>query len=180
MTEFRALISTDGYTRLAELKDADTLAGLVNHADFTANNTVITRNNAGEVAALPLATNTVLANVGSGVTALPLTDLKTALQVPTRSVDSARTGAITAVASTIHPVDTRATAATISPPAVPTAGMWFTVVDAYASALSHSITVDFDGANQPHYGVLGNAVIATNGAVKTFTYINGTIGWVVQ
>jgi len=180
MTELRALVSIDGYTRLAELKDDDTLARVVNHADFTANNTVVVKNNAGAITAVSLASTTVLANIGAGLAAVPLADLKTALQVPARTVDAVRTGAVTAAPNTIHPIDVRAVAATINPPEVPTADMWFTVVDAYASAALHNITIAFDDANQLYYGAAGNAVITSNGSVKTFTYINGTIGWVVQ
>lgn len=62
------------FTGFSELKAGDTLAGLVNHADFSPNSLVFA-DAAGAVAAVVLPDNTVLGNTGAGPTSLTMATL---------------------------------------------------------------------------------------------------------
>ena len=61
-------------TGLTQLKTGDTLAGVVNHADFSPNSLMFA-NSGGTVAAVVLPDNTVLGNTGSGPTSLTMATL---------------------------------------------------------------------------------------------------------
>lgn len=61
-------------TALTQLKTGDTLAGIVNHADFSPNSLMFA-DSGGAVAAVVLPDNTVLGNTGSGPTSLTMATL---------------------------------------------------------------------------------------------------------
>jgi hypothetical protein len=61
-------------TGLTQLKTGDTLAGVVNHTDFSPNS-VMFADSVGVVAAAVLPENTVLGNTGSGITSLTMATL---------------------------------------------------------------------------------------------------------
>lgn len=67
-------------TRISQLKTGDTLAGVVNHADFTADS-IPFADSGGTVGFLNVPANTVLGNTGSGIGALSMDDLRTMLSV---------------------------------------------------------------------------------------------------
>lgn len=67
-------------TRISQLKTGDTLAGVVNHADFVADS-VPFADNVGTVGYLSVAPNTVLGNTGAGIGAVSMLDLRTMLAI---------------------------------------------------------------------------------------------------
>lgn len=62
------------FTAVGQLGPNDTLAGVVNHADLVPNS-IIFKNSASEVDALPLTQNTLVGNIGSGVAAVSAAEL---------------------------------------------------------------------------------------------------------
>lgn len=167
------------FTGLTQLKTADTLAGVVNHADF-GNHAITKSDGSGVVTALNVPSNTFVANLGAGIVAATVAEMKTALSIPILLFDTERTTSLTAVLNTLHPVDVRAGSAAVTPPTSPTAGATFVVCDSRANSATNNITVNFVGASQKLYGADTNYVFNVNGLTKRFRYINGTIGWIVE
>ena len=240
--------SAPDFSGITQLKTADTLAGIVNHADF-GNDAIMKSNDSGTVAALAVGTNEFVGNTGSGIAAIPLATLKTALAVVTTLstvtdveldsiadgeiltwsngdsewqnsvlnmslladtdmvseapasgdrleyngtnwvpvapreqllIDSERTTSVSAVKSTLHPVNVASVPAGVNPPASPSAGDYFVVSDSRANSATNNITVNFTSLSQPLYAAAQNDTIATDGATVTYRYIDATVGWVRQ
>jgi len=167
------------FTGITQLKTGDTIAGVINHADYGVD-TVIVSNADSDVVVINLAEDTVLGNIGDGPEALAISALKTELEVPVLLIDTERTTSFTAVFNTLHLADVRAGTCLVAPPVSPTAKSYFMVCDSRASSATNAITVDFVSASQKFYGADSNSVINTNGRCVTYRYINGTIGWIVQ
>lgn len=88
------------------------------------------------------------------------------------------TAADTAEFYNILPVNTTSGAVTVTPPATPSAGDWFSVSDSRGNAGTHSITIDFTTAGDNLFGSTSNYIMNVNYDFVRFTYINATVGWV--
>jgi hypothetical protein len=101
----------------------------------------------------------------------------TAVQPP--AVENIETTTFTALAGIINQVDCSGGAVTVNPPASPTIGMRFAVVDATASAGTNNITIDFDSAGQDLYGgAEPTYILNVPGAYVEFIYMGATTGWI--
>jgi hypothetical protein len=83
-----------------------------------------------------------------------------------------------AVLNGFTPVDTSTTAITVTSPASPTANEEFGVSDGTANAAVNNITIDFGTDN--FNGSVGTFKINRNGRGVMFSYVDTTIGWIVQ
>jgi hypothetical protein len=89
-------------------------------------------------------------------------------------------GAVSAVANYLTPVDVSAGISTVTPPTGVSDNTVFEIVDSRANASTNNITVGFSGVGENLYGTLSDFVINTDGAFSRFRYLGGTIGWIVE
>ena len=84
----------------------------------------------------------------------------------------------TANSYALNLADVSAGILTVSPPASPSKGMWFTVCDSRANSAANNISVDF--LTDKLHGTSQTYVINTNGDAVRFTYVDTTVGWVIS
>lgn len=94
-------------------------------------------------------------------------------------ISSVVTSSVSAIVGEILPVDASAAPVTITPPASPSAGDWFSVSDAVAIAATNNITVDFAAAGQNLHGAAVNFTLDTDRQVAKFAFVSSTIGWIL-
>jgi len=89
-------------------------------------------------------------------------------------------GTITVSVGDLVPVNVTSSAVTINPPASPSQGDTFAIVDSRGNAATNLITVDFVNASQLLFGTSENYELNADGGFARFRYINSTIGWIVE
>lgn len=84
----------------------------------------------------------------------------------------------TGVIGALLPVNVSGGIATVTPPSDARASNKFGVVDSRGNAATNNITVDFVGAGYNFYGASANDVINVDEAMRRYTFIDSTVGFV--
>ncbi|MDJ0652500.1 MAG: hypothetical protein QNJ27_05805 [Simkaniaceae bacterium] len=95
-------------------------------------------------------------------------------------INAEQSANFTATVGNLEPVDCTSAAITVTPPAAPSPGDRFAVVDSRANSATNNIIVDFASAGQNFYGTTDTFGFNEDGAYVTFKYLSAVIGWVAD